>query len=372
MINIFSNTLGTEELAAIEQAFTSRWVGRGKQCAAFEGELAQHLGVDDVLLFNSCTSATFAAIKALGIGPGDEVLMPSVQFLGVANAVIDAGAHPVFCDVNRRTLNILPSEIHDCRTSRTKAVFILHYGGHPAPIASIKDAGHGLLILEDAANAPASKWMGKACGTLGDAGVWSFDAMKILVMCDGGALWMRDKDAWHRAYNRRYFGLPPKDNSGIDASRDRASRWWEFDLEAFNGRHTSNDVLASVGRVQLGKLAGFVETRRAIWDRYQLELAGIPGLDRPPEVMPGCEGSYYLYWVQTERRDELARHLLDNGIYTTFRYYPLHLVPAYKARTHLPNAEYVSERTLCLPLHQNLTDHDVEHIISSVRGFFRS
>jgi aminotransferase len=246
-------------------------------------------------------------------------------------------------------------------------VFILHYGGHPARMKEIHDASQGLLLLEDAANGPASTYMGRAVGTLADAGVWSFDAMKILSMGDGGMLWAR-LDAWHdRAEALRYMGLAQP--SGIDSSKKK-DRWWEFELETTSGRHTSNDLLACAARVQLMKMPGFIKKRQRVWERYQAAFEDVPEIATPPEPMEGCTTSYYLYWIQCERRDELARHLHDNGVYATFRYWPLHMVKYYGAGTRLEAAEHAADVTLCLPLHQNLEDADVTKVIELTRGFF--
>jgi aminotransferase len=168
--------------------------------------------------------------------------------------------------------------------------------------------------------------------------------------------------------------MPAKQASGTDSAQAGASRWWEFDVQCAAGRHISNDVLAAIGRVQLGKLPGFIARRKAIWERYQACLHDVPGITIPPEPMPGCTSSYYLYWIQvSEQRDELAAWLHDKrGIYTTFRYYPLHLVPFYAhAGGNLPNAEWAADHTLCLPIHQNLTGDDVGRIIDSIVRFAR-
>lgn len=371
MISIFSNTLGSEETAAVNRVFRSSWLGKGPECSKFELEFGAHVGQNDVLLFNCCTSATFVALEALGIGHGDEVIVPTVNFVGVANAVVRCGAVPVFADVDQFTLNLDPMEIERLRTKRTKAVFLLHYGGRPADMSEILRAADGLYVLEDAANAPASKWQGRACGTIGDAGVWSFDAMKILVMGDGGALWMRSEDATLKAKTLRYLGLAPKSTSGMDSAATGNGRWWEYQVVKPSGRYVSNDVLAAVGRVQLRKLAEFVKRRREIWDMYQDGFHGLTWLWKPPELEAGDESSYYLYWIQTAHRDELAAWLYDRGVYTTFRYHPLHLVDAYGSPERLPVAEKIAERTLCLPLHQRLTDDDVRKVIDRVCEFGR-
>lgn len=373
MIPIFSNTLGNEELEAVRRVFVSRWLGRGKECEAFEREFAAHIGQERALLFNSCTSATFALLRALGIGPGDEVIVPTIQFVGVANAILSVGAWPVFADVDRHTLNLLPSEVTRLYSPRTKAVFLLHFGGHPAPFYDIQEAGGvGLPILEDAANAVASTYHGQACGTLGHAGVWSFDAMKELVMVDGGALWTLYDGRMDIAEQLRYFGMPTKRASGTDSAQGGAARWWEFDVAFEAGRHISNDVLAAIGRVQLRKLPQFIEKRKRIWQRYQECLHDLPGITIPPEPMADCTSSYYMYWIQVdEKRDELARFLCDRGIYCTFRYYPLHLIPFYGCPAPLPNAEWVNEHTLCIPLHQNLDEMDQTRIIDGIIKFAR-
>ena len=375
MIQVFSNSLGERETKAVERVLKSRWLGRGEECAGFEAEFAEHICSRRSLLFNNCTSATLCLLRALGIQDGDEVIIPSVQFLGVANCIIQAGAVPVFADVDPYTLDILPQEIDRLISAKTKAVFILHYGGHPAPIRDIRAAAHGIFLLEDAANAVSSRYHGVPCGTLGDGGVWSFDAMKILSMGDGGALWTSHGWAWEWAECYRYFGFTPKTTSGTDGMRKGQDRWWEFGLTAISERHISNDVLASMGRVQLAKLPFFITARQRIWETYQAELSDIGDLILPPEPETDCETSYYLYWIQTKERDRLARYLADHGVYTTFRYYPLHRVKRYDAyRRHagvsLPNADLAADRTLCIPLHQNLTETEIGQIIDAIKAFY--
>jgi len=372
-IQVFSNTLGYEELQAVEKAFSSRWLGKGKESDAFEAEFAKHLGVsDNVLLTNCGTSALYIMLRALGIGEGDEVIIPTIHFVACASAVIDVGAIPVFADVDEHTLNLLPSEVERLSSGRTAAVLLNHYGGHPARLGDIKSATRyaDTLILEDAANAVASTYYGASCGTWGDAGVWSFDSMKELVMIDGGALWLFNSDAVERAKSLRYFGMKSKQRSGIEALASGSKRWWEFDLDTTSGRFINNDVHAAIGRIQLERLPGFINTRRQVWDIYQTELANVGDLVLPPEPLSNCTSSYYMYWVQTDERTELAMYLSKCGIYTTFRYFPLHHVTYYKSHAVLPNADRVAKRTLCLPIHQNMCVNKVDRVIDAVRRFY--
>lgn len=367
MIPVFSNTLGIEEVEAFARVCKTRWLGAGPECAAFEDEFSDHLGVPrgHLLLTNCCTSALYLALKALGIGPGDEVIIPTIHFVGAANAVVMAGARLAFCDVDRYTLNATIEYIDDEVTKPTRAILLLHYGGYPCELGDLSDY---LKVIEDAANAPASHYGNKAVGTLGAAGCWSFDAMKIMSMGDGGALWLANEEAVRRARQLRYLGLTER--SGVD-SADIKDKWWEFGVDEPSLRFTSNDLAVAIGREQLKKLPGFVARRREVWETYQRELAGVGDLRLPPEPPAGCTTSYYLYWIQTARRDELARYLYQNGVYTTFRYYPLHLVKRFGCTERLPNAEYAAQVTLNLPLHQNLTDGDVDKVTSLIRSFYQ-
>lgn len=373
MIQVYSNSLGAEELSAIEAVFKSRWVGRGKECEALEKELAAFWNTEEVLLTNNCTAALYLALKALGVGQGDEVIISTMNFLACANAVMEAGAVPVFADVEPRYYSILPSEIERLKTPRTRALFMLHYGGHPADFDAIRAAcGQGVAIIEDSANAVASQYRGRYCGTLGEAGAFSFDAMKTLVMGDGGALVIRDRAVRERAKALRYLGFAHTTTSGLDALKKGTDRWWEFEVDEPSGRFISNDVLAAVGRCQLKRLPDFIARRKRIWEAYQQAFAGLRGLAIPPEPLPETTSSYYMYWLTVPgRRDAFAKYLVDNGIYATFRYHPLHRVPRYGSSERLPNAERIMEEAINIPIHQNVTDTDLDHIINRVKAFFR-
>lgn len=376
MINVMQPSLGEAELAAVREVFESNWIGKGKQTATFETSFARHLGVARELVTstNSCTEATFIAMELAGVGPGDEVVLPTVSFVGVGNAIASRGARPVFCDVGARTLNPTADDIEAVLTPRTKLVVILHYGGHPGDVVRIAELcrDRGILLLEDAAIAVASRVGGQACGTFGDMGVWSFDHGKIVVTVDGGMLYVRDPELAARAPKMAYFGLEQK--SGYDQAMRARTRWWDFEVSSFSRRSVTNDVLTAIGNVQLGRLPEFIARRREIAARYDEGLAGLDGLLRPPPLPDGHESSYYMYWVQLGGgiRDELARDLYQRGIYTTFRYPLLHRVEAYGAAdVVLPAAEAAAERTLLLPMHQALTDADVDRVIEAVRDSVR-
>ncbi|NKE62662.1 DegT/DnrJ/EryC1/StrS family aminotransferase [Lentzea sp. PSKA42] len=371
VINVFQPSLGERELAAVRAVFESCWIGKGSRVAAFEAAFAAHIGAapEQVMSTNSCTEATFLAMQLLGIGPGDEVVLPTVSFVGTANAIAAHGARPVFCDVDPRTLNPGVEHVAAALTPATKAVLVLHYGGYPGQVAQIAELcrSRGIKLIEDAANAQASTVDGQACGTFGDIGVWSFDHGKIAVAVDGGMLFARNAELVEHGRKLAYFGL--EQTSGYDQSMRAHTRWWDFEVSSFSRRSVLNDVLAAIGHVQLDRLAEFVARRREIVDAYDKALEAVPGVLVPPALPPGHDSSCYLYWVQLDPnlRDGVARRLHERGIYTTFRYPQLHKVRAYGAGDlSLPGAGHAGAATLCLPLHQALTDDEVDFVSTSL------
>jgi len=364
MIQIFSNSLGIEELQAVGEVFKSGWLGNCEKTKEFEARFERKLDhpLFKTLATNSCTSALMVALRTLGIGEGDEVLIPSIHFVGVANAVIMCGATPIFCDVDPEYWNASSSDLDRRRTDRTKAVILLHYGGHPCDMDAIRHVCEGLYIIEDSANSISSTWNGQHVGTLGHAGVWSFDAMKTLVTGDGGMLAIR-KEFYDKAMAFRYLGLTTP--SGIDNKEQ--DKWWEFQLDEISDRNTMNDITAAIGLIQMDRLNGFLRRRKAIWEIYQREFKDHPNLVIPPEPLPGTTSSYYFYWLKVKKgRDELARELRKAGVYCTFRYFPLHMIEKYHSTSKLLVSHYLSEVGLNIPLHQNLTDSDLDLIINLI------
>lgn len=371
MINVYQPSLGEEELNRIKEVFDSNWLGKGKLTDEFESSFAAHLGVDKnrVLTTNCCSEGLFSSMRLMDIQPGDEVIMPTISFVGAGNAVCDHGAKLVLCDVDTRTQNVRAEDIEKVLTPKSKAILLLHYGGISCEMDEIlalaKD--RNLKVIEDSACSVASSYKGRACGTMGDMAMWSFDAMKILVCGDGAMLCFNSPELRERASKLLYFGLESK--SGYSNSVDK--KWWEFEISCFGHRAIMNDVTAAMALEQLKKLPGFIEKRKEINDHYNERLGDLDWLDTPLPLKEYQKSSYYFYPIQVKKdvRDDLAKFLRENGIYTTYRYFPLHRVAAYDASGEFPNADFAANHTLNLPIHQALTSDEVEYIADKIIEF---
>ena len=371
MINVYQPTLGKEELDALQEVFESNWLGKGKRVAEFEEKYAEHLGTskDLVLTTNCCSEGLFSSMHLLDIQPGDEVIVPAISFIGAGNAVCAHGAKLVLCDVDPRTLNARAEDIEKAITPKSKAILLLHYGGIPCEMDEIIALArkHNLKVIEDAAAGVCSRYKGKAIGTIGDMGMWSFDAMKILVCGDGAMLHFNTPELRHKADRWLYFGLETK--SGYENSV--AQKWWEFDISSFGHRAIMNDITAVMALEQLKKLPMYMEKRKVVADFYNQNLKLFSWIELPPTLPEYVETSYYFYHVQITngKRDQFAKFLRESGDYTTYRYYPLHRVPGYGVTGNFPNADYAADNTLNLPIHQSISQDDLNHILAVVKEF---
>jgi dTDP-4-amino-4,6-dideoxygalactose transaminase len=370
-IHLHSPDTGPDEIAAIERVLASGWLGKGAETKSFEAEFARHLGVpaESVVTVPSCSEALFHAVQLLDLSPGDEVVLPTVSFLAAGQAILAAGATPVLCDVDPRTLNATEETLAPVLGVRTKAVLLLHYGGVPcrmAPILSLLKE-RGIALIEDAACCPASRAGSRACGTQGDVGVWSFDSAKIMTMAEGGAMYVRTPELRER--------LRPRLQLGLDAlpglSSPSARRWWEFDVRAGGRKALISDIAAAMGRVQLRRLPELLARRQSIHVFYRERLAAVPWVVLPPLPEAGVTSSNYLFWIQMAPalRDGLASYLRSHGIYTAFYYHPLHRTSLFSRPGQFPGADMAAERTLCLPGHSRLSVEDAGRICNLIAGF---
>jgi aminotransferase len=369
MINLFQPSLGDAEIEAIREVFASNWIGLGARTQAFERMFAKYIGRPDneVVTVSSCTEGLFQAVIALGIGPGDDVILPSVSFVGAAHAVRSTGARVVLCDVDSTTLNPRVEHIEETITENTKAAIILHYGGYPGAAAEISRLAEdrAFWLIEDAAIALGSFTTDRACGTLGEVGCWSFDSMKTLVTGDGGMVWAKQPVVIERVRNGIGLGV------GSSGFQRRASshHWWELEPMTLGRWASMNDLTAALGLVQLERLPGFLSRRAEVAASYDAGLRDLGWLRLPPPASGRTARTFY--WIQTVPivRDRLAGYLLQHDIYSSFRYWPLHRTQMYESSSSFPGADLAAASTLLLPLHQGLSDSDVSRVIEIIQAF---
>lgn len=365
MISVFGSKVGQEELDEIRTSIEAQWIGIGPKTKAFEEAFAQRLRLPGFALLDSGSNSLYMAVKLLDLPPGSEVIVPSLTWISCAHAIVLAGCTPVFCDVDVATQNVTAETIAPHLTRKTGAIMVVHYAGKPVRMKPILELG--LPVIEDAAHAVDSKLDGRACGSIGAVGVYSFDAVKNLAMGEGGGLTAQNPDWITRSQRLRYCGIA---KSGFEASATK-DRWWEYTIAEFFPKFLPNDINASIGLAQLRKLDALQAYRKQIWALYQREFANLGWLCRPQDPAADEQHSYFTYFVRVPggKRDAFAKYMYNHGIYTTFRYHPLHMNPIYRSSARLPVCEQLNEEGLNLPLHPNLAEAEIDKVISTVKAF---
>ena len=376
MLRVFGSDTGERELTEVKRVLDSEWLGYGPASKEFERRFSERIG-QDFILVNSCSNALYLAVKLLNLPKGAQVILPTWTHAACANAIILNGLEPVFCDIDPETLNATPETIQACTSKDTAAVMVVDYGGYPVNINGITRLG--FPVIEDAACAVDSKYdRGQYCGTIADIGCYSFDSMKNLTMGEGGGLTSANKHIMERARYLRYSGFA---ESGLDRA-GRTARWWDVEMREPSLRFLPSDVNAGIGLAQLSRLPQMQNKRRILAGVYNNELPWPDHVALPPSHM---FHSWFTYPIQVdaEIRDDLAHFLLDQGIYTTMRYPPLHLMPAYGtalghsgqavgvAYKSLPVAERMANEVLNLPLHPGMSTDDAASVASAVWEFFK-
>ena len=365
--------LGEEEAQAAADAVRSGWVAQGPRVARFEQEFAATVGAGHGVAVSSCTTGLHLSLVVLGVGPGDEVIVPSLSFIATANAVRYVGATPVFADVDLTTANLTVETIDAVRSPQTRAVIAVHQGGVPFDTAALRKAadGWGVALVEDAACAAGSTAYGQPVGSGAAVAAWSFHPRKVITTGEGGMVTLDDASRAQRLRRLREHGM------NVSAADRHASAQpvLEAYLEtAFNYRMT--DIQAAVGLVQLGRLAGLVAQRRELAARYQELLSGIDGLIPVRDPAYG-QTNYQSFWVLLDGfpagRDEVLAELATRGVSARRGIMASHLEPAYADVTPapLPVTERLTRDSLILPLHHALTDDDQQYIAGILRDLAR-
>jgi dTDP-4-amino-4,6-dideoxygalactose transaminase len=359
-----------DELAdAVLEVVRSGWWSMGPRVEEFEEAFARFTGAGHAIAVANGTAALHLALLAAGCGPGDEVVVPSLNFVAAANAIVHTGAEPVFCDiVGPDDLNLDPNDLASAVGERTKALVVLHYGGHPCDMDAVNGVAeqHGLAVIEDAAHAPGARIGGRACGTLGALGCFSFFANKNLPVGEGGMIVTDDEELARNVRLLRSHGMT---TLTWDRHRGHASGY-DVVLPGFNYR--LDEVRAAVGLVQLRRLPEENAGRAAVVERYREALDGERGLTMPfVDADRGDEPVHHLAVVllpEGTDRAAVRAALEERGIQTSVHYPPIHTFSAYRAASNrpLPQTDAVAERLLTLPLFGGLSDEQVDAVIEGL------
>ncbi|WP_405011855.1 DegT/DnrJ/EryC1/StrS family aminotransferase [Kitasatospora sp. NBC_01539] len=363
--------LGEEEAEAAAEAVRSGWVAQGPRVAAFEQAFADHLGVPHAVAVSSCTTALHLAMIGAGVGPGDEVVVPSLSFIATANAVTYVGATPVFADVDAATGNLTADTVAEVITGRTKAVIAVDQGGVPVDLDAIRAVAepHGATVVEDAACAAGSTHRGRPAGAAAEIAAYSFHPRKLLTTGEGGMVTCHDAALAARLRRLREHGMSVSAADRHTAAGG-ASVVETYDEIGFNHRMT--DIQAAVGLVQLGKLPAMVARRRALAARYR-DLLGPLAAGMVADPAHGT-GNFQACWLllpdgAPDRTEVLAR-LAASGVSARRGIMAAHLETPYKgsARVPLPATELITRRSLILPLFHTLTEQQQDTVVAAVRA----
>ena len=373
VIQVYEPYLGPEVYEAAKRALDGRWLAIGKLTYQFEEELASYLGLPQhdrhLLSMSSGTAALHSACVLAGVGPGDEVVIPSFTYVACHQAITATGAQVRFCDIDEQTLGADPESVRSALTERTRAIMAVHYSGIPCRIDEIHDIAResGVRVIEDAAHAFGSKSRGRPIGSFGDLVCFSFGPVKIITSIEGGALVTADPDDVQRVREMRLLGVD------IDRALRANNRAWEYDVTRQGWRYHMTSMEASVGLAQLALVDTFISNRQQYCRYYDERFADLPHVITPStdyeDIAP------YIYFIRVrdpEARDGLIEHMNSRGVLSGIHFQGAHTFSYYRAhpRTDLSTTELVARQQLTLPLHSFMDERTLDRVATSVISFF--
>lgn len=372
--------IGQEEIEEVTEVLKSGWLTTGSRCKQFESDFAAFMGGNvEAIAVNSCTAGLHLALEAIGIGEGDEVIVPVHTFTATAEVVRYLGAHPVFVDVDPQTLCMAPEKFAAAVTPKTRAVIPVHYAGHACDMDKILMVAkkHGIRVVEDAAHALPTRYNGKLIGTLeSDIAVFSFYANKTITTGEGGMIVTRNADIARRCRVMRTHGIDRDAFERFTSTSKKPA--WHYQIVAPGFKYNMPDLAAAVGIHQLRRAQDMQESRRDTALKYMEALSGLP-LRCLPDAPAGDVHAWHIFVVELEleklavTRDRFIELLAEDGIGTGVHYMPLHMQPYWKDTYHLtddmfPVSTNAFRRIVSLPLYPYMGAEAVERVISAVRN----
>ena len=364
-IEFYKHNISEEDITRVNTVLRSLFLTTASVTQEFEGAFANYLACENVITVSSCTAALHLALVALGIGEGDEVITTPLSFIATANAILHAGAKPVFVDVEPQTGNINIANIESAITPKTKAIVPVHLYGNMVDMRGIKNIAdrYGLFIVEDAAHCIEGQRDGVRVGELGDMACFSFYATKNITSGEGGAISCHSQLLADRLKQLRLHGMSK------DASSRYGSQYKHWDMVEMGWKYNLTDIQSALLVGQLEGIHQRQKRREEIAQHYMeaFSNANINFIAPPPNTF----SAYHLFTLQVENRDEIIAKLNAKGIGVAVNYNPIHLTHFYR-QTYgyqqgvFPCAEAIGEKTLSIPLYPKLTDSEVEYIINTV------
>ncbi len=367
MIPVFKPSFGDEEIEAVREVFQSGWIGLGPKTKEFEERFAEYIGMRYAVAVNSGTAALHLALKVLEID-GREVITTPMTFISTNHAILYNQGIPMFADIEPDTLNIDPKEISKKITAKTKAILVVHYGGHACDMDPILMMAkeRKIWVVEDAAHGCGGEYKGQKLGSIGDLACFSFHAVKNMSTGEGGMITTDDPELYGRLLKLRWMGIS-KDTWSREGKDKKYS--WYYNVEEVGFKYHMNDIPAAIGLVQLKKLDRMNQRRQEITERYNQGLKGLKWLETPT-VKPYAKPSHHNYVIKVEKRDQLNIYLQEHGISTGVHYIPnnhYEMYQPYKGET--PVADLVWKKLLTLPLFPDLRNEEVDFIIRKIKDF---
>jgi len=363
------------EIDEVVSSLKSGWLGTGPKVHRFEEMFKEYKGTKYAMALNSCTAALHLSMLAIGIKPDDEVIVPSMTFAATANAVIHAGAIPVFADCEKYTMNIDPVDIERKITSKTKAIIPVHFAGRPCNMDAIMNIAkkYSIKVVEDCAHAIEAEYHGKKTGAFGELGCFSFYVTKNIVTGEGGMVITDNEDY---ANQIKILALHGMSKDAWSRFSDEGYKHYQLIYSGF--KYNMMDIQAAIGIHQLPRIEKYWKRRQEIWNRYNEAFKDLP-LFLPAPVKPDTRHAFHLYTLLLDidnlkiTRDKFLDEMTKQNIGVGVHYIALHLHPYYQKRfgykrSDFPNAEWISNRTVSLPLSAKLTDEDVKDVIEAVRA----